>query len=66
MEELEKVMRERGYSEASLARAVGMSASSISRKMRGLVPWFLDDVREVTRVLQLTRTQVMEIWFPEE
>ena len=46
----------RGYSQSSLARALGMQQTQISRRWRGAMSWSLDEIEQVASILGIEAT----------
>jgi transcriptional regulator with XRE-family HTH domain len=43
-----------------LARALGWTEIKLSRRLRGTVPWTLDEVEQVASVLDVPRSQLLD------
>lgn len=57
--------RECGLFDAELAQATGIAQSTLSRRMRGTMPWTSDEIAAVCRVVGISRTEIGEFFFPE-
>lgn len=54
---LKAAMAEKGMNQAKLAKAIGISANSMSRKLNGKRDFSLSEVAAITEVLELTAPQ---------
>ena len=57
--------RECGLFDAELAQATGIAQSTLSRRMRGTMPWTSDEIAAVCRVVGIPRASVGEFFFPD-
>ena len=60
---LKVYMLAEGLSQKGLADLMGYTEASVSRKMRGLRKWTLDDVVNISKALKLTDEEVVQIFF---
>ena len=60
---LRAAMAEKGFNQAQLARAIGISQNSMSRKIKGKREFRLSEVAAITEVLGLQAPQL--IFLPE-
>lgn len=56
---LRAAMAEKGFTQAQLARAIGISANSMSRKINGRRDFSLSEVAAITEVLNLQAPQLI-------
>lgn len=55
-EEILALMGRRRVSQTALSAAMGMSQSALSRKLRGYVPWDIDDMAAIARFFDVPVT----------
>ena len=60
---LKVYMLAEGLSQKGLADLMGYTEASVSRKMRGLRKWTLDDAVNISKALKLTDEEVIQIFF---
>ncbi len=54
---------EKGYSMKSFSSAVGISAVSLYRKMKGIREFDRDEIEKIVELLSLENEQIVEIFF---
>lgn len=57
--------RECGLFDAELAQATGIAQSTLSRQMRGTMPWTSDEIAAVCRVVGIPRASIGDFFFPD-
>lgn len=64
-DKIKGLLREYGYSYSSFAeRCHTLTKSQLVTRLNGTSPWNLDEVAEVAVILNLTRSQFIEIFMP--
>ena len=59
-------IRECGLTQKEIAGLMSLSEQSLSRKMQSKARFFVNEVEILTNLLQLSRDEVMEIFFASE
>lgn len=57
--------RDYGLFDSELAQATGIAQSTLSRRMRGTMPWTSDEIKTICRVLNIPQEQVGAYFFPD-
>lgn len=57
--------RDYGLFDSELAQATGIAQSTLSRRMRGTMPWTSDEIKTIFRVLNIPQEQVGAYFFPD-
>ncbi|MBC2576549.1 helix-turn-helix domain-containing protein [Peptostreptococcus canis] len=57
---------EMGFNLTSFAEELGMDYSTFYRRMTGQMSFTVSDVEKITRVLYLTNSEIIEIFFSKE
>lgn len=58
--EIRAELGRQGRSQRDLARALGWTEVKVSRRLRGRVPWTVDDVELVASILDVPRSQLLD------
>lgn len=53
------LLRERGLSDSAMARELGFSQPYMSRRMRGDVPWRVDELTQIATFLNVPVTELL-------
>lgn len=56
-------IKEKGLSESELAKAINLSASSLSCRLNGKVDWSVPEIRAICDVLGIDRSDISEYFF---
>ena len=57
--------RDYGLFDSELAQAAGIAQSTLSRRMRGTMPWTSDEIKTICPVLNIPQKQVGAYFFPD-
>ena len=57
--------RDYGLFDSELAQATGIAQSTLSRRMRGTMPWTSDEIKTICRVLNIPQEQVGAYFVPD-
>ena len=57
--------RDYGLFDSELAQTTGIAQSTLSRRMRGTMPWTSDEIKPICRVLNIPQEQVGAYFFPD-
>lgn len=66
IDKLKRRIIEKGYNMRGFCRAIGMSASSLYRKMRGSREFDRDEIERIIDTLSLTESEIIDIFFNQK
>lgn len=59
-------MTEFGYSVESLSKALGISHTSLTKRLRGDLPFRLNEIQIMIKIFELTNREILQIFFDIE
>lgn len=60
---LRGIMVEKGFTQESLSKAIGIHISTLNRKLKDGEDFTIGETNKIVEVLQLTKKEAMEIFF---
>lgn len=63
---LRGALQSAGWSHTEVADALGISATSVSNKMRGKYPWTIDEAWQLMSIIGISAPDMLGLLFPPE
>lgn len=64
--ELKSLRIKNGFTQKALAREMGMSETSYSKRENGLIDFNVEEIRKLKSILKMTEDDIIRIFFSEE
>ncbi|SHH54064.1 Helix-turn-helix [Caloranaerobacter azorensis DSM 13643] len=64
--ELKSLRIKNGFTQKALAREMGMSETSYSKRENGLIDFTVEEIRKLKSILKMTEDDIIRIFFSEE